>query len=74
MARIEEVRRRLAKRLRQLRTQKGLRQVDMDEGEDAVSVTWIQAIERGSANPSLETLNKIARRLGVKLRDLFDSD
>ncbi|MBL8020730.1 MAG: helix-turn-helix transcriptional regulator [Leptospirales bacterium] len=74
MARGEDPRKKLGKRVRDLRKRKGLRQVDLDEGEDAVSLTFVQAIERGVANPSLETLYKLARQLGVPLKSLFDFD
>lgn len=72
MAKFEDIQRKLGKRLRQLRKDRNLRQVDLDEGEYAVSLTFIQSVERGTANPSLLTLFRISRSLGIRMKDLLD--
>lgn len=75
MARSEaDIKRKLGKRIRQLRKERGLRQVDLDDGEYNVSLTFVQAIERGNANPSLITLFRISKSLGIRLKDLMNFD
>lgn len=61
----------LGGRIRELR--KGLRmsQEQLSEKVD-VDPRYISRIELGRCSPSLETLENIARALGVDMRDLFD--
>lgn len=61
----------LGGRIRELR--KGLRmsQEQLSERVD-VDPRYISRIELGRCSPSLETLENIARALGVEMRDLFD--
>jgi transcriptional regulator with XRE-family HTH domain len=33
--------------------------------------TYISGVERGTRNPSLDSISRIARALAIKLRDLF---
>lgn len=58
------------KRLRQLREQKGLSQEELAFRAN-LSVYYISRIERGKANPSLETLHNLASGLRVSIKDLF---
>lgn len=61
----------LGERVKRLRKQKGLTQEQL---ADKVRVTsnYIYLIEQGQRNPSINTADKLARVLGVKLSDLFD--
>ena len=60
----------LGSTVRKLRKEKGLSQETFADaiGRDARTVV---AIETGKRNPTLKTLNKIAKVLGVTLSDLF---
>lgn len=60
----------VGERIRSLRRQKGLTQ------EKLAEVTKIEArsivdIEAGKRNPTLKTLTKIARALGIKVKNIF---
>ena len=61
----------IGKRMQKYRKEKGLSQVEMAE-KIGVSPTYIGFIEQGVRNPSIATLDKIARVLGVKLSEIFD--
>ena len=61
----------LGERVKRLRKQKGLTQEQLAD-KIRVSSTYIGFIEQGLRNPSINTADKIARVLGVKLSDLFD--
>ena len=61
----------LGKKVQKLRQKKDISQVKMAE-MIGVSPTYIGFIEQGVRNPSIATLDKIARVLGVKLSELFD--
>lgn len=58
------------KRVQELRKQKGLTQEDL---ADLVSVdrSYMGFVERGEKNPTLSTLDKIAKALKVSLPELF---
>jgi transcriptional regulator with XRE-family HTH domain len=56
--------------LRKLRTERGLSQEKLAL-ELEFDRTYISLLERGKRNPSLITLNKIAERLGVDVRELL---
>jgi transcriptional regulator with XRE-family HTH domain len=60
----------LGKRIRELRSRKGWSQEFLAE-ESGLHRTYLGGIERGLRNPSLNNLVKIARALGVTLRELF---
>ena len=60
-----------AKRLKQLRLQKGLSQESLALLCD-IDRTYIGRIENLKRNPSLEILNKIAQGLDIKLSELLD--
>lgn len=63
----------IGKRIAELRKEKGLTQeklaikINMDR-------TFVGYLEKGNRSPSVETANKIARALGVKIGDIFDLD
>ena len=58
-----------------MRQEKGLRQEDFDD-DSALSITTrgVQGIEYGEKNLKIYTLYKIAKRLGLNLRDVLDLD
>jgi transcriptional regulator with XRE-family HTH domain len=60
----------LAENLKAIRTRKGLSQQDV---ADAVGVSFprISEIENGKGNPRIQTLERIASSLGVKVNDLI---
>lgn len=59
-------------RLRQLREKKGLSVRGLAE-KAGVDWTAINRIELGKVNPHLDTLEKLAKALGVGLRDLMEA-
>lgn len=61
----------LGKRLKKLRKQRDLTQEEL-AAKVRVSTTYIGFIEQGQRIPSIATVDKIVRALGVKLTDLFD--
>jgi transcriptional regulator with XRE-family HTH domain len=66
------LKKKLGTRIKELRESKGLTQEDMDEGQNGLPVRTFQDIERGNSNVTLKSLNLIARRLEVELKDLFN--
>ncbi len=59
------------KHIRMLRLSKGLSQVQL-EFESEISKNQIGNIERGEINPTISTLKRIAKALGVQPKDLLD--
>lgn len=71
MARItDKTRQKLGKKIQQLRRVIGYSQEDLAETA-RISRTHMGHIEQGRKSPSLEVLEKIAKALKVKLKDLF---
>ena len=64
------VNKQLGMRVRYLRKQKGLSQLDLSF-ESGVNKNYISDLERGDRNPTLLVLERIANSLGVTLEDLF---
>ena len=60
----------LGMRIRYLRKQKGMSQLDLSLEAD-VNKNYISDLERGTRNPSLLVLERVARALGVTLSTLF---
>lgn len=60
-----------AELVRSLRIAKGLTQEDMSEGEDGIPYRTIQNLESGKTSPSLKTLYKLAKKLGVSISMLL---
>ena len=61
---------RIGKKIKNIRMEKGITQEELAEKAD-IHRAYFWEIEQGR-NISLKTAYKIARALGVKLRDLFD--
>ena len=60
----------IGERVQRLRKEKGLTQEQLAD-KVRVSSTYIGFIEQGQRNPSINTADKIARVLGVKVKDLI---
>lgn len=58
-------------RIKELRKRKGLSQEELAEKADT-SANYLSRMERGTENPTLEMLIKIANALGVEMWELFD--
>lgn len=59
------------KRLHDLRTEQGLTQFELAV-KSGVSMRVLTALEtKNNANPTLDTLSKLANALGVKVRDII---
>jgi DNA-binding XRE family transcriptional regulator len=61
----------LARRVRELRLSKTMNQRELAEGA-AIRQALISQIERGEANPTLDSIAKIAMALEVPFTDLFE--
>ena len=66
-----DVRQRLARNLRKLRQAKGLSQEAFAD-EAGLHRTYISDLERGSRNPTITVVDKIARALAVRPGELLD--
>lgn len=60
----------LGKRIQLLRENKHLTQEKLEE-KTGVNAKYLSAVERGSRNVTIKTLEKIAQGLGVELYELF---
>ena len=60
----------LGKRIAYLRKKKGMSQLDLSLAAD-MSKSHLSDLECGRRNPSLTTMGKLARALGVTLEELF---
>lgn len=61
----------IGNRVKKLRRERNLTQEELAE-KVRVTGSYIGFIEQGLRHPSLETADKIARVLGVKLSELFE--
>lgn len=61
----------LGNNIRQIRREKDLSQEALAEFAD-INVTFLGKIERGQANPTIETLLKISRAFEMPLTKLFE--
>ena len=69
MSAIQRHRRLLGEAVRQTRKETGFSQEKLAERAD-LSTVFISRIERGVESPSVDNLLKIAKALGVRVRDL----
>lgn len=60
----------IANKLKKSRIQKGLSQAGLAE-KAGMNSNYYAKIERGELKPSIETLKKIIKTLGVKSSDIF---
>jgi transcriptional regulator with XRE-family HTH domain len=63
----------LGRRLKQLRLEAGLTQEKLGIAT-GLSQTYLSGIENGTRNPSIKTLDKIARALKVSISDITNFD
>lgn len=63
----------VGKRIRNLREGKGISQEVLAE-KSSLHRTYIGGVERGLRNPSLKSLQRIAKGLGVGVVDLFQTN
>jgi transcriptional regulator with XRE-family HTH domain len=68
----ESLRVRFGKRCRKLRHQAGLSQLDMVR-DHGFSLSHYQKLERGTLDPRLSTMVKIAESFGISISELVDS-
>jgi transcriptional regulator with XRE-family HTH domain len=68
---VVDIRERLAKNLQRLRQDKGLSQ-EAFAHEAGIHRTYISDLERGSRNPTITVVDKIATYLNVKPGQLLD--
>jgi len=61
----------VGKKIQKLRKEKEISQVDMAE-RIGVSATYVGFVEQGVRNPSIATLDKIARVLNVRMSELLE--
>jgi len=66
-----DLRRKFGARLRQLRREANLTQEQLASAAE-ISVDFLSLVERGINAPSFENLDKLAKALGVPVRELFD--
>jgi transcriptional regulator with XRE-family HTH domain len=71
--RMAQLRSQFARRLKTLRNEKQLTQEELAK-ITGLSTSFISSLERGINAPSFETLERIAKALGVSVRALFDVD
>src|SRR5918993_2157608 len=60
-------------RIRELRKERGLSQVKLAVMADMDPAT-LNRLERGTGNPNLKTLERVAEALGVEVADFFPKD
>ena len=60
----------IGRRVRELRNQKGWTQEQLEE-HSGLDRTYISDIERGVRNPSVKSIEKIAKALKVKASEIF---
>jgi len=65
-----EARDQLGERVKEIRLSQGKTQEDVAE-RAGLSYKFIGEVERGIANPSVDTLDRLAGALGVQLSDFF---
>ncbi len=61
---------RIAKNLKRIRKSRDITQEELAE-KVGVSLGWISRIERGINAPNLKLLTKIAKTLGIQVKDLI---
>ncbi|MDN3690779.1 helix-turn-helix transcriptional regulator [Chryseobacterium tructae] len=68
-----EILKRVGKRIKELRIQKGISQADLvGKMEGNIDPTNISRIEAGRTNPTVITLYRIAEALDIKLIDILN--
>jgi transcriptional regulator with XRE-family HTH domain len=60
----------LGRRIRRVRTKQGLTQEELAHRAE-LDYSYINQIENGRRNPSVQAIDRIARALGVRVKDLM---
>jgi len=68
-----DIKEKTGKRLRELRTKKGLSQ-EKFSFECELDRTYIASIERGKRNVSIKNIEKISNAFGMSVSDFFNSN
>ena len=66
-----DIKLRFGNRIKELRKQKGFSQEKLANLAD-IDRTYLPTIEKGERNVSIEVVERLARALDVKVKDLFD--
>jgi len=66
-----DIKQKVGQQIRRLRARQGLTQEDLAAAIDR-SVDAVSNLERGVSLPGFETLDRLASRLGVPIRDFFE--
>lgn len=66
----QTMRKKFGKRIRELRLEKGWSQEQFAD-EVGVHRTYIGAVERGEQNIALDNIERVAKRLGISVEQLF---
>ena len=66
-----DIKQRLGLKIKELRKQKGLSQEKLANLAE-IDRTYLPTIEKGERNVSIEVVQKLAKALDVKVKDLFD--
>ncbi len=61
----------IGKQIKAFRQSRGMTQEELSE-KISINAKYLSAIERGKANPTLETFIRLAEALNIGLPDLFD--
>jgi transcriptional regulator with XRE-family HTH domain len=64
------INRRLGRRLQEVRIERGLTQEELAHRAE-LDYSYLNQIENGKRNPSLEAVSRIAKALGVTVKDLI---
>ena len=70
VARHSEVTAKFGEKLRKLRKERGVSQEEL-AARAGLHRTYVSSVERGERNVSLETIDKLARALGLPMGDLM---
>lgn len=69
----DDIRKKIGDKIRQLRKLRGFTQEQLGE-KSGLSYKFIGEVERGTVNPSLDSLISIAVALDVSIKDLFPNE
>jgi transcriptional regulator with XRE-family HTH domain len=68
---VSQLRQDFAKRLKEIRTQRGLTQEELAKAA-GLSLSFVRSVEQAIHAPSFESLQALANALNVNVKDLFD--
>ena len=67
-----DILKKFGRRVRELRLQKGITSQIALANKTGLDRTYIGGVERGERNIGLKNIEKIAKTIGVNIKDLFD--